>query len=92
MKDSARRADWKMSTRLVLGLNTLPWKKSGRSLLKEMFAEIGDGCYIEPPFYANWAGKFMHFGEGVSVQSSDPHWRELLDRRRCSDCAGCDDR
>ena len=36
-------------------------------LLKEMFAEIGDGCYIEPPFYANWAGKFMHFGEGVYV-------------------------
>ena len=34
-------------------------------LLKEMFAEIGEGCYIEPPFYANWAGKFMHFGEGV---------------------------
>ena len=26
-------------------------------LLKEMFAEIGDNCYIEPPFHANWGGK-----------------------------------
>lgn len=34
-------------------------------LLKEMFAEIGEGCYIEPPFYANWAGKHIHFGNHV---------------------------
>lgn len=34
-------------------------------LMKEMFAEIGDNCYIEPPFHANWAGKHVHFGEGV---------------------------
>ena len=25
-----------------------------QNLLKEMFAEIGEGCYIEPPFHANW--------------------------------------
>lgn len=25
-------------------------------LLKEMFAEIGEGCYIEPPLRANWGG------------------------------------
>lgn len=24
-------------------------------LLKEMFAEIGEGCYIEPPLHTNWA-------------------------------------
>lgn len=34
-------------------------------LLKEMFAEIGEGCYIEPPFHANWAGHHAHFGKGV---------------------------
>lgn len=34
-------------------------------LMKEMFAEIGDNCYIEPPFHANWAGKHVHFGESV---------------------------
>lgn len=34
-------------------------------LLKEMFAEIGENCYIEPPLHANWAGKFVHFGKNV---------------------------
>ena len=34
-------------------------------MLKEMFAEIGENCYIEPPLHANWAGKFVHFGENV---------------------------
>ena len=35
------------------------------ALLKEMFAEIGEGCYVEPPFHANWAGHHVHFGKGV---------------------------
>lgn len=35
------------------------------ALLKEMFAEIGEGCYIEPPFYANWGGHHVHFGSKV---------------------------
>ena len=34
-------------------------------LLKAMFAEIGEGCYIEPPLHANWAGRFVHFGAHV---------------------------
>lgn len=25
-----------------------------QALLKEMFAEIGENCTIEPPFHANW--------------------------------------
>ena len=32
-----------------------------------MFADIGEGCYIEPPLHANWAGKHVHFGKGVYV-------------------------
>lgn len=35
------------------------------AMLKEMFAEIGEGCYIESPFHANWGGKHVHFGKGV---------------------------
>ncbi|MBQ3151434.1 MAG: sugar O-acetyltransferase [Clostridia bacterium] len=34
-------------------------------LLKEMFAEIGENCYIEPPLHANWGGRHCHFGKGV---------------------------
>ena len=34
-------------------------------MLKEMFAEIGEGCYIEPPFRANFGGKHCHFGKNV---------------------------
>ncbi len=36
-------------------------------LLKEMFAEIGEGCYIEPPLRANWGGRHVHFGKNVYV-------------------------
>ena len=35
------------------------------TMLKEMFAEIGEGCYIEPPLHANWGGHHVHFGKGV---------------------------
>lgn len=34
-------------------------------LLKKMFAEIGEGCYIEAPFHANWGGRHVHFGKNV---------------------------
>lgn len=39
--------------------------KKREAMLKEMFAEIGDGCYIEPPFHANWGGRHVHFGNRV---------------------------
>lgn len=35
------------------------------ALLQEMLAECGEGCYVEPPFYANWGGRHVHFGKGV---------------------------
>ena len=35
------------------------------ALLKEMLAECGEGCYIEAPFYANWGGYHVHFGDHV---------------------------
>ena len=46
--------------------HTRPTEMDRRNeLLKEMFAEIGEGCYIEPPFHANWGGKNVHFGKNV---------------------------
>lgn len=36
-----------------------------KNMLKEMFAEIGEGCYIEPPLRANFGGKHVHFGNKV---------------------------
>ena len=45
---------------------TRPLEQEKReTLLKEMFGDIGEGCYIEPPFHANWAGKHVHFGNNV---------------------------
>lgn len=39
--------------------------KKREEMLREMFAEIGDGCYIEPPFHANFGGKHVHFGNHI---------------------------
>ena len=34
-------------------------------LLREMFAEVGENCYIEPPLHANWGGRHTHLGSNV---------------------------
>lgn len=34
-------------------------------MLKEMFAEIGEGCYVEPPLHTNFGGGHVHFGKNV---------------------------
>lgn len=34
-------------------------------MLKKMFCEIGEDCYIEPPLHSNWGGKHVHFGKNV---------------------------
>lgn len=45
---------------------TRPSEQEKRTnLLKEMFAEIGEDCYIEPPFHANFGGHHCHFGKNV---------------------------
>ena len=33
--------------------------------LKEMFAEVGEGTYVESPFYANFGGRHVHLGKYV---------------------------
>lgn len=36
-----------------------------QKLLKEMLGDVGENCYIEPPFHGNWGGKNLFFGNGV---------------------------
>ena len=38
--------------------------------MKEVFAECGDHCFIESPFYASWGGAHLHFGTGIYVNSN----------------------
>jgi len=33
-------------------------------LLEQLFAELGEGCYVEPPLRASW-GKHTHLGDCV---------------------------
>ena len=46
--------------------HTRPLEQEKRQrLLKEMFAEIGENCYLEPPFHSNWGGRNIHFGKNI---------------------------
>lgn len=46
--------------------NTRPTELDKRTaMLKEMFAEIGERCYIEPPLRTNFGGRHVHFGNDV---------------------------
>ncbi|MBO6041508.1 MAG: sugar O-acetyltransferase [Oscillospiraceae bacterium] len=38
--------------------------------MREVFAECGEGCYIELPFHANWGGRHVHFGSFVYANSN----------------------
>ena len=47
---------------------TRPLEQEKRQqLLKEMFAEIGVECHMEPPLHANWGCHHVHFGSGIYV-------------------------
>ena len=39
--------------------------KERQQMLKSLFAEVGENCYIESPFYANWGGHHVHLGSNV---------------------------
>lgn len=61
MRDQMERLD-----RLYEFNMTRPTEMDKRkNLLKEMFAEIGEGCYIEPPFHSNFGGGHVHFGKNI---------------------------
>lgn len=61
MEDQLKRLD-----RLYDFNATRPTEMERRNqLLQEMFAEIGEGCYLEPPLHSNFGGGHVHFGKGV---------------------------
>lgn len=37
------------------------------ALAQKMFAELGEGCYIEPPLNLNWGGHHVHLGKNVYI-------------------------
>lgn len=61
MREQVQRLD------MLFEYNSLKPSESEKktALLKEMFADFGEGSYIETPFHANWAGKFVHIGRSV---------------------------
>ncbi len=40
-------------------------QKRRQALMKVMFAEVGENCYLEPPFHANWGGAHIHLGDFI---------------------------
>ena len=59
---SAKQVVWQD---MVMEYNNIPHVQQQRrdEMLRQMFAEIGEGCYIETPFYANMGGHHVHFGK-----------------------------
>ncbi len=45
-------------------------EKKMQEMLPEMFAEVGEGCFIQPPFYANWGGSNVHLGSHIYANFS----------------------
>lgn len=66
MDESIMREQLKKLDRLYDFNATCPTELGKREeMLKEMFAEIGEGCYIEPPLHSNFGGAHVHFGKYV---------------------------
>ena len=56
---------------LLMYYNTIPHAEQEERdrVLKQLLAEIGENCYIETPFHANWGGHHVHFGHTVYANS-----------------------
>ncbi|MBR3078170.1 MAG: sugar O-acetyltransferase [Oscillospiraceae bacterium] len=65
--DPAILAEQRRRMELVCEYNqTRPSEQAKRDeLLPRMLAEAGEGCYVEPPFHANFGGGHVHFGREV---------------------------
>lgn len=64
--DSIMKEQLQYLDRLYDFNSTRPTELEKRNaLLKEMFAEIGENCYIEPPLHTNMGGHHVHFGKNV---------------------------
>ena len=40
-------------------------QKERFEMLKKLFAEVGENCYIESPYFANWGGHHVHLGSNI---------------------------
>ena len=40
-------------------------QKERQEMLKGLFAEVGENCYIESPYFANWGGHHVHLGSNI---------------------------
>ena len=49
-------------------------RKRRQALMKEMFAEVGENCYLEPPFHANWDGRTSISATLYTQTSTSPPW------------------
>ena len=39
-------------------------------LLRAMLGAVGEGCFIQPPFFANWGGKHLYLGDAVYANAN----------------------
>ena len=39
------------------------------ALLKQLFAAVGEGTYVESPYFGNWGGHHVHLGKNVYINS-----------------------
>lgn len=40
-----------------------------KQLLAQLFAEVGEGCYVESPYFGNWGGHHVHLGKNVYINA-----------------------
>ena len=40
-------------------------QKERQEMLKKLFAEVGENCYIESPYFGNWGGHHVHLGSNI---------------------------
>ncbi len=38
-----------------------------QALMQKMFGSMGENCWIEIPFHANWGGKHIHLGNNIYI-------------------------
>ncbi len=44
--------------------------KKRTEFLHQMFAEVGENCYVESPYFGNWAGHHVHLGSNVYINAN----------------------
>ena len=49
---------------------TMEGEEKKRSMLKELFAEVGENSYVQAPYYAMWGGHHVHLGKNVWIASN----------------------